>query len=332
MKLRYKLLTTCIFAISNLLFCVLSVGYSQESLMGGTSFDDKLWAGNINKAFHQLNDNSIFSLTVRYWTIEANDSKGKLKTLSALISSEEQGQPCNSVEESSLQASGFSKKVVELLGEVDALKWKFSSFEGIRKFELTYDTKTEQKWKNDKVDFSPKTEWLFSDTSVYTLNTNPSVVRIRPVDPFTDAYPLSISSLNLFWSIKDIAAFVPALRLQEKEGNQISAFIGKKNTQRLVMSVNNNNLIISEFKYLPENQKIQIERYYLNQWISPSLAGVGLPFSVVEMLTTNGTTKIMLATFSSVDFGHVTKDEIAIVIPPGTPVEDVSANVPIKQK
>lgn len=84
------------------------------------------------------------------------------------------------------------REIRDFLGWVPLQTWHVLAVDGSLRFTMAYDPKSMEMAKAHAVVQTLQQEWLFTDTTVYSVVPDQKTVSVEPLDPNSRSYPLSL--------------------------------------------------------------------------------------------------------------------------------------------
>lgn len=276
--------------------------------------------------------NSQCTCDVRKWSLHGADAESKANAIEQLVKKVSHNNAPDSFQTAELNFQSFVKEIEEKLGHTSVEQWDITIFGDTRKFRMTYDKETFDYLNEKHVHINAPRQWLYSTNTVYEYSEAEKVLRVHPLNPFTEAYPFRMDIMNFFMALTNTPKeFLSNLEVDEWKNNSIEVSTSKTKALKLHIKLFQAICEISSMK-LRVNQDNEIDRYYIHQIKAEKVPGISIPLSVVEIHRHGGGTEITLMSIRSVEFDKISQDDIALKISESAQVVDDSQPFLIKKK
>jgi hypothetical protein len=268
---------------------------------------------------------------MREWVLSGSSADLKAEKVATIAESAVSDSAPSDTTGAESKAGAFADSTESILGQSAIEKWEVLCSKTKRKFRMTYDPDTLKRLNVKHVVIQVPREWLYTDKTLYDYIEPKKVLRVRPIDPFSDAYPFRL----------DIASFIFSLTVSPNEFMKMESLSVKRDGEIALTSTAGNLKISGAFidggvsiskVEMKLNEANSFRRYFLHQAHVDDGGPFMVPFTVIDIhKLSNGSVRVQLFSFTAVKFGVISEDDLALKVDPSAHISDETQPFPIKK-
>lgn len=307
----------------------------QGEITDSTSLVTRLTA-SLASTKSTIHKNAIIKLRILNWQLNGGDAKMNADTVSELSKKLQFMPPNASLSEAREAANKYEQDIGELLGSPTLEYWDIVILEGSIKFVEKVDPKIIEMLKSKSDDslttkFDTTRQWLFTEKTVYEYRDGDDVLNVKPLDPFSTAYPVRLDILNVSFALRPEMAklFSRALvaPISDHKNNFFLTF-GTTGKSSMSVAIDDADFSITSLK-VGNTDVSSTERFYLHT-VKGLLSGFLSPITVTNIDRASDSANIAVYSVDTYDFGSAKSEMLGLRIPKSAAISSSVETGPIK--
>jgi hypothetical protein len=234
------------------------------------------------------------------------------------------------------QASQNAEKVIRKLNEIlsvkknEAVKWKILFYNGMTKFNEEFvtvsDGQVRPKEQTQGAFSGNGNQYLFSDTTSYLFQPSRKLLLAKPLNPFTESYPMPLDGLDFVFNIIGSGEkLLSGVSMSEKNGVISMETLNGKMYYAFRLYGSS----VSPIYYFIRGANNNfVEKTFANCALTKE-APICIPMlGAILVVRSNGSALITALCVRSVSRGTVDETKICLQVPQGTEIQDKTSTVP----
>ena len=244
--------------------------------------------------------------------------------------------PNVSLSEAREAANKYEQDIGELLGSPTLEFWDIIILDGSIKFLERVDPKIIEMLKSKSINsvttkFDTTRQWLFTEKTVYEYGDGDDVLNVKPLDPFSTAYPVRLDILNVSFALRPemVKLFSRALVAPISEHkNAFFLTFGTTGKSSMTVAIDDADFSITSLK-VGSTDVSSTERFYLHS-LKGVVPGFSSPLTVTNIDRSSDSAHVAIYSVDTYEFGGAKSEMLGLRIPKSAAISSSVETGPIK--